>query len=731
VTSLEIVLGPERYTITDDRAWALCLHHGELRLQGDDAATENDVLGRFFHFSRWMFQSTGHSGLAQISLDNAPVRPDNLAPVGPVTHIDLIRAPAPAPTPAPAPPPRRAPAPAPAPPAAAPTPGWRTIGRLGAGADIEIDDPTLSATHAKIRPLSADEWFVVAAQGTVFVNGQGRSSGPVGLQDTLILGQTAMRTADLVNLPAGAAPSVPASSAGRGLSMQASALSVSNGNKPALSGLNFTIAAGSVVAVLGPSGAGKSTLMGAMLGSRRISGGELRIEDIRLRPGGRGLSLQLIRLVPQRDNLFDDLTVAETLEHAARLRLARDVTADERRRRIADVIVELGLEHRRDARVRTLSGGERRRVSIGTELVGRPQLLLLDEPTSGLDLAKDRELMQTVRRISRHGCTVIVITHSVAHLDQVDQVLVLSADGTLARSGRPDQVVDPGRPSGWADLLEQISGRPPAAGNRPFGRLPQTMLGRQITLVLRHGAGYALGQAALPIGGAAIAAAAARDGLGNGPSVAPALAILVTVAALSGAALTYLEIVTAEGIFKRDWRAGAGTGRLVGSLFTAYGLVSALIAAVMTGMFHLLRPGFAPAFGVPPVAAFALIIFGVLLASTAIGILISSLVSSIPHAVTTNTVVAIAQVVLTGSLFQLPTWLSPITLALPARLGFAAAASYGDLNTQRQGKTYTDPLWNHTPQHFWLPLAGLLLITIAATSLATLTLDRRWRRRVE
>jgi ABC-type cobalamin/Fe3+-siderophores transport system ATPase subunit len=468
-----------------------------------------------------------------------------------------------------------------------------------------------------------------------------------------------------------------------------------------------------------------------MLGGRRIVGGELRIEDVRLQPGRRKLTLQLVRLVPQRDNLFGDLTVAETLDHAARLRLAGDVKADERRRRISSVITELGLEHRRDALVRTLSGGERRRVSIGTELVGRPRLLLLDEPTSGLDLAKDRELMQTLRRISRDGCTVIVITHSVAHLDQVDQVLVLSADGKLARSGRPDQVVDAGRPSGWADLLEQISSRPPAPRTRPSTRLPQTMVGRQATLILRRGFLYALGQAALPIGGAAVAAVAAKEGLQRGPGVSQALAILITVAALSGAALTYLEVVTAEGIFMRDWRAGTTPGHVIRALFIAYGVVAALIAAVMTWVFHQMREGFAPAFGVPPVTAFLLVVLGTLLASTAIGVLISSAFSSTPHAVTTNTVVAIAQVVLNGSLFQLPAWLSPVTLLLPARLGFAAAAGYGGLNDQRRGHSYTDPLWNHTPLHFWLALACLGVIAVGALLLAVVILGRRWRHHVE
>src|SRR5262249_30077097 len=154
-------------------------------------------------------------------------------------------------------------------------------------------------------------------------------------------------------------------------------------------------------------------------------------------------------------------------------------------------------------------------------------------------------------------------SHSVAHLDEADQVLVLAAGGRLARDGHPADVVDVGRRSGWADLLDGVSGGGPSRTRRPTVRLPQTLLGRQLTVLLRRGPWYATGMALLPMGGAAVAAVAGADGLRPAPDLTQVLAILVTVAALSGSALSYLELVSAEKIYKRDWRAGVPPWRVV------------------------------------------------------------------------------------------------------------------------------------------------------------------------
>lgn len=719
--------GGRRYTLTADRPWTLQLADHELTvIDGERPIDDPATLGIFVHFGGWIFRSTRHRALSQMRLNGAAVIGAAVVRLPGSASLSFNGQPEAAHAPVTSPDfPRR------------PAGEWRMIGRTGTGADFELDDPTVLARHAEVRRTPDGEWMIAAKRGLVFVNGIAYSSAPIRRHDTVIIGQSLLHVTDLETAwhrP----PSVPTETSASGLAVQAIGVHVHNGDRPTLVDLNFDIAPGTLVAVIGPSGAGKSTLLGAVLGGRRITDGELRVGDVRLRPAeGRRLLRHLVRFVPQQDCLYGELTVAETFDGAARLRLAADAAPAERRRRVDDVLTVLRLEHRRHARVDELSGGEQRRASIGIELVGCPHLLLLDEPTSGLDLALDRDLMRTLRRVSRTGCTVIVNTHSVAHLDEADQVLLLNAGGRLVRDGRPDELVATQPDSGWTDLLDSASRRPdeppPATGRqrRPWLRLPQVPLGRQFTVLLRRGPRYAVGMFALPLGGAAVAAAAASSGLRAGPNLTQVLAILVTVAALAGAALTYLDIVREEGVLKRDWRAGVHPGRIVASLFGAYATVCAVLAILMTATFLWRRDGFVAAFAVPPTVSLLLVLFLLMIASMAIGILISATVRTVPQAVTVNTVVAIAQVVLNGSLFQMPVWLAALTTVLPARLGLAAAASYANLNAQRRGSLYTDALWQPGGWRFWALLGGLVVVTSVALGLATLLLQARWRRTVE
>jgi ABC-type multidrug transport system ATPase subunit len=715
MSSIEVDLPDGRHrTLAAEHPWTLVQAGETLTIVEDDpeAATPG-TLGSFVHFGEWLLHTTQHPGLSRLRLNGRPVErsatvrlPGDVA----LTLAELVAGTPPAPPPA---------------------DDRRTIGRTGGGADLEIDDPALLAHHAEVRRGADGEWVILARRGTVFVNGVECSSAPFAPDDTVIVGQSLVRRADL-EAAWGVRREVTAESSAGGLSVRAVRLDVHNGRRPTLSGVDFEIAAGSLAVVIGPSGAGKSTLMGAILGGRRITGGELRVGDVHLRPGkGKRLLRHLVRFVPQRDDLFGELTVAETLDGAARLRMAPDVPAAERAARVTEVLAALRLEHRRHARVDGLSGGERRRTSIGVELVGKPHLLLLDEPTSGLDLALDRDLMGTLRQISRDGCTVIVITHSVVGIDTADLVLVLDGAGRLAQQGKPHDLVRAAAETGWPDLLAAAGGRGGEdAPRRRWIRLPQGLLGRHCVVLLRRGPLYAAGILALPTGGAVVAAAAAPTGLDAGPGLTQTLAILVTVAALSGTSLTYLDIVTGQGMLKRDWRGGAGPGRIVMAIFSAYALVCAGLAILAALMFLRSRAGLRPAFGVDPTTCLVLVLFLVLLASMAIGILISSVVRTVPQAVTASTVLAIAQVVLNGSLFHLPGWLTAPASLLPARLGLAALAGYADLNPQRQG-LYTDVWWQHLAWRYGALLAGLVVMVGLALILATALLHLRWRRTIE
>lgn len=204
-------------------------------------------------------------------------------------------------------------------------------------------------------------------------------------------------------------------------------------------------AAGEVVGVLGPSGCGKTTLLGAIAGSALDLGSTAVLEGTVLVDGAprRG---QQVAYVSQADNLIPTLTVAECIRYSALLRLPRNTPLPEVHARVALVLEELGLRHVADApvggagRIRGISGGERRRVSIGMELVTDPSIIVLDEPTSGLDSFTAINLIRSLRQVAVGGRVVIASLHQPSKdmfyaLDRV----ILMGHGRMLLSGRPEE----------------------------------------------------------------------------------------------------------------------------------------------------------------------------------------------------------------------------------------------------------------------------------------------------
>src|SRR6185503_17473467 len=138
--------------------------------------------------------------------------------------------------------------------------------------------------------------------------------------------------------------------------------------------------------------------------------------------------------VPQDDIVHRELTVAESLDYTARLRLPPDTTDEERARRVAQVLGTLELTERAETPIHLLSGGQRKRVSIASELLTEPSLLLLDEPTSGLDPGLEEALMLLLRELSYKGKTIVLVTHTLDNIHLCDAVALL-VDGRLAFYG--------------------------------------------------------------------------------------------------------------------------------------------------------------------------------------------------------------------------------------------------------------------------------------------------------
>lgn len=202
-----------------------------------------------------------------------------------------------------------------------------------------------------------------------------------------------------------------------------------NQTRPALSGIDLTIPAGSVFGLLGPNGAGKSTLINILAGLVNKSAGSVKIWGFDQDSNPRQ-ARAAIGVMPQELNLDPFFTPRRALEVQAGL---YGVPASERRS--DDILEMVGLSEQAGAYARTLSGGMRRRLLLAKALVHTPPILVLDEPTAGVDIELRQMLWQNVRRLNRdHGMTIILTTHYLEEAEQMcDEIAILNKGQIVAQ----------------------------------------------------------------------------------------------------------------------------------------------------------------------------------------------------------------------------------------------------------------------------------------------------------
>lgn len=202
--------------------------------------------------------------------------------------------------------------------------------------------------------------------------------------------------------------------------------------------VSIRVPKGHFMAIVGPSGCGKTTLLKTIAGLNPESDGALFWEGRNLSEEG-DFSPSEIGYVPQFSIAYDPLTVDESVEAATRLRVRTRDTA-ELDHRIDRVLEETGLDAISDRPVKVLSGGQKRRLGLAMELVSDPKILLCDEVTSGLDPRSEREIVRLLHDLSRKdGRIVLSVTHSLAHLELYDSILVLH-EGRVVFHGPPDRL---------------------------------------------------------------------------------------------------------------------------------------------------------------------------------------------------------------------------------------------------------------------------------------------------
>ncbi len=225
-----------------------------------------------------------------------------------------------------------------------------------------------------------------------------------------------------------------------------------------LSGVNFCVPRGHFMAIVGPSGCGKTTLLKAVAGIKATTEGDFYWEGRNLAEDG-DFEPHEIGYVPQFSIAYDELTVDENVESAARLRVETD--EDSLNDIIDRVLEETGLTDIADRPVKLLSGGQKRRLALAMELVSSPRLLLCDEVTSGLDPRSEREIVELLHELSmKDGRIVISVTHSLAQMELYDSIMVL-VSGHLAYHGSPGAMVHYFGVREFEEVYPQLSRRAP------------------------------------------------------------------------------------------------------------------------------------------------------------------------------------------------------------------------------------------------------------------------------
>jgi ABC transport system ATP-binding/permease protein len=634
-----------------------------------------------------------------------------------------------------------------------------TIGRAPEN-NVVLDDLLVSRRHAVLR-RSDNRWELVdsnSANGT-YVNGNRITSAVIGPDDVVGIGHHLLHLAGdklVEHVDAG------------DVSYEVTDLRVvTKKGKVLLSDVSFALPERCFLAVVGPSGAGKSTLMGALTGFRPAGSGSVDYAGRDLYENYAELRHR-IGYVPQENILHTPLTVRRALNYAARLRFPQDVSAQERDRRIQEVLGELGLAAHADQRIDSLSGGELKRTSVALELLTKPSLLFLDEPTSGLDPGYEKSVMQTLRGLANDGRSVVVVTHNTAQLSLCDRLLILAPGGRLAYFGAPQQALAYFDCSDFADLFnllehdtttdwtdrfvasplhETLSGprriqqlSPPAAPAKPVRQ--QSAFAQFVTLSQRYlaviGADrqYSVTLLVLPLllslfahavpGAAGLSISKAIAQTTSQPS--QLLVLLIIGGALMGCASSIREFVKERAIYQREHGIGLSRGAYLFSKLLVLTAITSLQGLILGLLGGVLLPPSDQSLVIPwPRVEVAVAVIAVTVVSMLIGLLISATIGNADRGLPLLVLVVMAELVLCGGMFgvkgRVPleylAWLSP------SRWAYAMGASTVDVNDLR--RTFvgdTDPMWDYKVSSWVLAASACAVQAVVLVILLAIQLKR-------
>jgi ABC-type multidrug transport system ATPase subunit len=611
--------------------------------------------------------------------------------------------------------------------------------------DLTLSDLMVSKYHAEIVMLAGGSYEIVdlsSANGT-FVNGIAAKRKHLEEGDIISIGRSQF-------VFAGSA--IEPTQAITGLSLFVENLNFEVKGKKLLSNISLELKPSSVTAILGPSGSGKSTFLAAITGRLKGSSGQITL-------GGKDLIKHYeeirnqIGFVPQADLLHTNLTVRDALSFGARLRFPKGTEKNEINNRIDEVLEELELTSRSDLRIDQLSGGQKKRASVAMELLTEPLLLFLDEPTSGLDPGLDRQVMSLLRKLADRGKTVVVVTHSTSNLDLADDLAVLAPGGKLAYFGSPKSVMQTFKTQDWAQLFEQLinstdSGASNTVANSKFGwRGPAQLdsfntkalqgwfsqfkvLSQRYLKVIASDKPLLVFMFLLPLIMAAVGQLAGSEfGLSQGPeeslylnpSARSIILVLILGNAFIGASTSIQELVKERVIYAREHSVGLRASTYIASKLLVLGLIASAQSSLFTTLVLFGRD-------LPEVGSWLesplteIVISGSLLAvaSMAIGLAVSAVISSRESAMPVLVVLTLVQVVMSGAVPLSLDWvLESLAKAVPAHWSLNMMAGTSNLNSLSFSNT-SDYLEFWNADTWFSSMSFLLGMTVLASTISWL-----------
>lgn len=571
-------------------------------------------------------------------------------------------------------------------------------------ASMVLDAPTVSRHHAVITRNAQKQYILqdTSTNGT-FVNQQ-RIDQPVQLNegDELRIGPYALlfRQEALEITDRGNSIRLDAHDLFRKVKRNGEEIVI-------LDHLSLAVEPGQLVALVGGSGTGKTTLLKTLLGLEPNHSGEVYLNGDDLEQHF-NLYRNRIGYVPQDDIVHQDLTVEEVLTYACKLRLPPDINVEQV---IVQTLNQIRLNHVRTSFVRHLSGGQRKRVSIGVELLADPRLFFLDEPTSGLDPGLDKEMMMLLRELADQGRTIILVTHATANIEVCDRIAFLGRGGRLCYFGPPQEATSffgmPADLKYFADIYLQLeqgkteiavqqqvqswsqtfrnsdsyhryvetplslgydseaqSGESLASLGSKASTLRQLMIlsQRHLKLVLRDRFSLMLALLVAPLGISLISLALGDKTpfaqLGDrDPTQAPlALRVLLifTCAAIwVGLSGSIQEIVRESNIYIRERLVNLKLHTYLGSKVLVRSVLAAIQSClIITAILIQFRFPASNEIGIPWFLGLGVTTFLTLLASTCFGLMVSTIVKNESQASITLPLILLPQIIFSGVLFE-------------------------------------------------------------------------------